>query len=1084
MAQSVISNASVTPTTVTAAGGKITVTATITDPVGISSVYVHLLQNGNYYTNNFPLSNGGSGNVYTGSYTLPGNATPFPVYWTPEISAVNNSSKTTIYDLAVNQTVDPGTTITNPSVTPVNISAAGGKITVTATITNPVGISSVYVHLLQNGNYYTNNFSLSNGGSGNVYTGSYTLPGNATPFPVYWTPEITAISNSGIITPYDLLVHQTVDPGTVITNATVTPTTVTAAGGKITVTATITNPVGISSVYVHLLQNGNYYTNNFPLSNSGSGNVYTGSYTLPGNATPFSVLWTPEISAVSASGVTTPYDLTVTETVDPGTIITNASVTPTTVTAAGGKITVTATITDPVGISSVYVHLLQNGNYYTNNFPLSNGGSGNVYTGSYTLPSNATPFPVLWTPEISAVSNSGVTTPYDLTVNQTAVQGTTISNASVTPTTITAAGGKITVTATITDPVGLSNVYVHLLQNGNYYTNNFPLSNGGSGNIYTGSYTLPGNPTIAPVYWTPEISAVSNSGSTTTYDLTVNQTVDPGTVITNATVTPTTITAAGGKITVTATITNPVGLSNVYVHLLQNGNYYTNNFPLSNGGSGNIYTGSYTLPGNATIVPVYWTPEITAVSNSGKTTIYDLVINQTTDPGTVITNASVTPVNISAAGGKITVTATITDPVGISSVYVHLLQNGNYYTNNFPLSNGGSGNVYTGSYTLPGNATPFSVLWTPEISAVSASGVTTPYDLTVTEAVDPGTIITNASVTPTTVTAAGGKITVTATITNPVGISSVYVHLLQNGNYYTNSFSLSNGGSGSIYTGSYTLPGNPTTFPVYWTPEISAVSNSGVTTPYDLLVTESQLPVKPPIATNDKTNTVINTPVIINVIANDSDPNTPPIQVVVASFTQATHGAVAANADGTLTYTPAANFTGIDGFSYTITNGGLTATAQVSVKVRALTTIAGTVILQDTPLQAQPVVFKFRSTDDGISSTVTAMPDSAGRFTIPNVPAGTYNLAIKSYRWLQKVVSLDTTNGNVSGVAASLPSGDCNNDNGVDASDFGIFVGAYNSSKSVLGSGYDVRADFNDDGAVDANDFGVFVSDYNTVGDN
>ena len=37
-------------------------------------------------------------------------------------------------------------------------------------------------------------------------------------------------------------------------------------------------------------------------------------------------------------------------------------------------------------------------------------------------------------------------------------------------------------------------------------------------------------------------------------------------------------------------------------------------------------------------------------------------------------------------------------------------------------------------------------------------------------------------------------------------------------------------------------------------------------------------------------------------------------------------GAVVNNADGTLTYTPALNFTGVDSFTYTVTDGALTRT--------------------------------------------------------------------------------------------------------------------------------------------------------------
>jgi VCBS repeat-containing protein len=54
----------------------------------------------------------------------------------------------------------------------------------------------------------------------------------------------------------------------------------------------------------------------------------------------------------------------------------------------------------------------------------------------------------------------------------------------------------------------------------------------------------------------------------------------------------------------------------------------------------------------------------------------------------------------------------------------------------------------------------------------------------------------------------------------------------------------------------------------------------------------------------------------------------------VTGVTQGQHGSVSYNADGTLVYTPAANYNGPDSFTYTVTSGGVTETATVTVTVR------------------------------------------------------------------------------------------------------------------------------------------------------
>jgi large repetitive protein len=66
--------------------------------------------------------------------------------------------------------------------------------------------------------------------------------------------------------------------------------------------------------------------------------------------------------------------------------------------------------------------------------------------------------------------------------------------------------------------------------------------------------------------------------------------------------------------------------------------------------------------------------------------------------------------------------------------------------------------------------------------------------------------------------------------------------------------------------------------------------------------------------------------------ANDRDPENDALRVSAVS--SATNGSVVLATDGRVTYTPAANFVGTDGFTYTVSDGkGGTATARVTVTV-------------------------------------------------------------------------------------------------------------------------------------------------------
>ncbi len=89
----------------------------------------------------------------------------------------------------------------------------------------------------------------------------------------------------------------------------------------------------------------------------------------------------------------------------------------------------------------------------------------------------------------------------------------------------------------------------------------------------------------------------------------------------------------------------------------------------------------------------------------------------------------------------------------------------------------------------------------------------------------------------------------------------------------------------------------------------------------------------PPVAVDDAATTPKNTPVTIDVLANDTDADGDPLSVT--NLTAPAHGSVALNADGTVTYSPNAGFLGTDTFTYTANDGtsdSNVATVTVEVK--------------------------------------------------------------------------------------------------------------------------------------------------------
>ncbi|HYJ86311.1 MAG TPA: Ig-like domain-containing protein, partial [Pyrinomonadaceae bacterium] len=100
-------------------------------------------------------------------------------------------------------------------------------------------------------------------------------------------------------------------------------------------------------------------------------------------------------------------------------------------------------------------------------------------------------------------------------------------------------------------------------------------------------------------------------------------------------------------------------------------------------------------------------------------------------------------------------------------------------------------------------------------------------------------------------------------------------------------------------------------------------------------------PPQPPVAVNDLAATVFQTPGFIPVLRNDSDVDSPVLTVVAGqsptnkggSAVVHDNGTPANTADDGIFYTPPPQYSGLDQFTYTISDGALTATATVTVGI-------------------------------------------------------------------------------------------------------------------------------------------------------
>ena len=138
-----------------------------------------------------------------------------------------------------------------------------------------------------------------------------------------------------------------------------------------------------------------------------------------------------------------------------------------------------------------------------------------------------------------------------------------------------------------------------------------------------------------------------------------------------------------------------------------------------------------------------------------------------------------------------------------------------------------------------------------------------------------------------------------------------------------------------------------------------------------------------PVAVADTVTTAEDTVATIaaaTLLANDSDPDGTP---TITAVSNATSGTVSL-AGTTITFTPAANFSGAAGFDYTISDGTLTATAHVTVTVTpvndAPVAVADTVTTaEDTVATIAAATLLANDSDpDGTTPTISAVSNATG----------------------------------------------------------------------------------------------------------
>ena len=166
-------------------------------------------------------------------------------------------------------------------------------------------------------------------------------------------------------------------------------------------------------------------------------------------------------------------------------------------------------------------------------------------------------------------------------------------------------------------------------------------------------------------------------------------------------------------------------------------------------------------------------------------------------------------------------------------------------------------------------------------------------------------------------------------------------------------------------------------------------------------------PNQPPAANPDSATTAAGVPVTISVLANDSDPNGDPL--IVAAVSNAVGGSAAINAANTVTFTPAAGFSGAGSFTYTISDGkGGTASTSVTVTVTLVPAVDRTVSADGTGARTTPLFSTATAGEVLVAFAASDGPSAANAQTLTISGAGLTWTRVRSIAGRPGVVEIWT----------------------------------------------------------------------------
>jgi hypothetical protein len=406
---------------------------------------------------------------------------------------------------------------------------------------------------------------------------------------------------------------------------------------------------------------------------------------------------------------------------------------PTSLTAAGGKVTIRGTVTHTKTCA-----LTSKPNLGSKKGSCSSG----TIIKAFTVPPNMSGSSRFFAFMVKAVGPGGSTTGTLLLRQPAGPVAVTLITSS--PASLPAGGGPLRVHGTVTGAKTCSMTSTPDVGSGSV-----PCKDG----TFSKDFTIPANSTASPGSYSFNLSA-SGAGGSADATLTLDQPVaaaDPPNVV-SMTPSPASLTAAAGTVTVSATLARASHCT------------WTSDPDVGSATSAPCTTSSshdFSVPANVGKTAKTYTFEID-VTGPGGTASSSLTMTQpaTVPVGPQITSITPNPTSLTSGGGTLTVTAGVQNA---STCSITSSPDVGSTGSNVPCTS----NSVSHPFTIPANTGTTSKSYTFTVSA-KANNTTVTGTLTMTQpaAVPPGPKVTSMTSSPKTVDYHGGTFTITAHLTH------------------------------------------------------------------------------------------------------------------------------------------------------------------------------------------------------------------------------------------------------------------------------------------------------------------------------